>query len=133
MTYALDTNIISYILRRDKYIVRRVSKARWDGHKIVIPLMVYYEIKRGLTALDSHKRLAAFVDLCSEFEVINLNTRDMNTAAEIYAENRRAGRPIEDNDLIIAATCVTNGYTLVTNNIKHFQGIENLQLENWIK
>jgi tRNA(fMet)-specific endonuclease VapC len=35
--------------------------------------------------------------------------------------------------LLIAATALSGNYILVTDNIKHFQRITNLRLENWIK
>jgi len=39
---------------------------------------------------------------------------------------------IEDADLLIAVQCILNGYTLVTNNVKHFKDIDGLVIENWI-
>ena len=40
---------------------------------------------------------------------------------------------IDEFDLLIAATALSGNYILVTDNIKHFQRITNLRLENWIK
>jgi tRNA(fMet)-specific endonuclease VapC len=38
-----------------------------------------------------------------------------------------------DTDLFIVSIAISKGYTLVTNNEKHFARIENLKIENWIK
>jgi tRNA(fMet)-specific endonuclease VapC len=35
-------------------------------------------------------------------------------------------------DLLIGATALSHGYTIVTANIRHFQRIPNLQVENWL-
>jgi predicted nucleic acid-binding protein len=35
-------------------------------------------------------------------------------------------------DILVAAQAVTRGYTLVTNNVKHFEGIDGLVIENWV-
>jgi len=36
-------------------------------------------------------------------------------------------------DILIAAFCIINGYTLVTNNEKHFRDIEELDYTNWVE
>ena len=54
-------------------------------------------------------------------------------AAYIYAKLQKRGRLIEDADLLIAAYCIQNDYTLVTNNSKHFENIDTLQFVNWIE
>ena len=96
-----------------------------------MPLIVYYEARRGLLASNATNKMRVFNKLCARLNINSLTIADMNTAASIYAERKRRGAPINDADLLIAAQCVTNGYTLVTNNIKHFDGIQGLRLVNW--
>ena len=50
-----------------------------------------------------------------------------NTAYGIY----RNGQPFDDVDLMIAAFCITNDYTLVTNDTRHFEHINGLKFINW--
>jgi tRNA(fMet)-specific endonuclease VapC len=47
------------------------------------------------------------------------------------ARLRKIGEPIDNFDLLIGATAVHHGPTLVTNNTKHFQRIQGIQLEDW--
>ena len=133
MTYALDTNIISYILRGDKDVRQRWRQEENEGNRCVIPLMVYYEVRRGLKANGATVKMRSFEKICHELGIYDLTVSDMNTAANIYANRKRRGIPIDDADLLIAAQCVTNGYTLVTNNTTHFVGIDGLQLVNWVQ
>lgn len=133
MMYALDTNIISYILRGDKGVKQRWRREEDVGNRSVIPLMVYYEIQRGLIASGASVKMRSFENLCTVFGIYDLTKADMRTAAGIYADRKYRGMPIDDADLLIAAQCVTNGYTLVTNNIKHFERIDGLQLVNWVE
>jgi len=51
----------------------------------------------------------------------------------LRARLEQAGRPIADNDLLIAAQAVTLGYTIVTDNEKEFAQIEGLLRENWVR
>ena len=133
MTYALDTNILSYMLRNDRNVCERYLAESQDGHECIIPPVAYYEIKRGLLASNAVAKARDFDILCQEFEVGEMNTRAWDEAARLYALHRQKGAAIEDADLFIAAFCIINGYTLVTNNIKHFVGIDGLHLVNWVE
>jgi len=132
MIYALDTNIISYILNGNISLDAKLNTATKSGHKVIIPLMVYYEARRGLIANKATNKLSAFDKLYARLNVNSLTVSDMNTAAGIYAECKIKGTPIDDADLLIAAQCITNGYTLITNNVKHFKDISGLGIENWM-
>lgn len=46
--YALDSNIISFYLRGNVSVIENIEKAIIEDHKIVIPPIVYYKVKRGL-------------------------------------------------------------------------------------
>jgi predicted nucleic acid-binding protein len=41
------------------------------------------------------------------------------------------GTPLDDFDLVIAASALANNLILVTNNEKHFRRVEGLELDNW--
>jgi len=132
MIYALDTNIISYVLNGDAVIAGKLNAATQSNVEIIIPLMVYYESRRGLLANNATKKIQVFEKLCKQLSIIDLTAADMDTAATIYAERKRNGKPIDDGDLLIAAQCVTKNYTLITNNVKHFKDIDGLLFENWL-
>ena len=52
-------------------------------------------------------------------------------AAKLRAELEAKGTPIGPHDLLIAATVLANGATLVTRNVGEFGRVEGLALENW--
>ncbi len=56
-------------------------------------------------------------------------------AIPLYAKERarleRIGRRVDDFDLLIGATAIHHGLTLVTNNTKHFQRLNGIKLEDW--
>jgi len=131
MTYALDTNIISYILNKDAVLAAKLDNVIGSGNHVVIPLMAYYEIWRGLLAKNAPDKTRLFSSLCLELGIHDLTIADMYNAAKIYADRKRCGMSIEDADLLIAAQALTNGYTLVTHNIRHFENIDGLDVEDW--
>jgi tRNA(fMet)-specific endonuclease VapC len=51
---------------------------------------------------------------------------------EIRAHLERRGTPIGDSDLRIAATALVHNLIVVTGNVRHFQRVPNLVVENWL-
>ena len=133
MIYALDTNIISYILNGDRALAEKLDAITKSGGQVIMPLIVYYEARRGLLANNATNKLCKFDKLSARLEINSLTVADMKTAVEIYVNRKQRGIMIDDADLLIAAQCLTNKYTLVTNNTKHFEMINGLLIENWVR
>jgi predicted nucleic acid-binding protein len=130
-TYALDSNIISFFLKGNSIVLKNIEKAINDNHDIVITPITYYEVKRGLMLINAAKQLRKFEILCELFPVGEFNNNLLEESIKIYVQERKAKRNTEDADIFIAAFCLQNNYILVTDNVKHFQNITNLNLVNW--
>jgi len=131
--YALDSDTLSYLLKDDDNVYARYNEALDNGDYCVIPLIVYYEVKRGLKASGATRKMRSFERFCETLDIVDLGVSDMDVAADIYAVRKKAGRPMGDSDLLISATCIARGYTLVTNNTTHFDDVDGLQLVNWVE
>lgn len=60
------------------------------------------------------------------FQVLDIYAREK-------ARLRRKGTPIDDFDLLIGSTAVSYDMVMVSNNSKHFERIDGIQLEDWTK
>ena len=138
MIYALDTNIVSYILRREmKVDIRFEQEIINDGNSYVFPPVCVFEIKRWLADNPTREKR----DYAKAFEALyqtvrqetSMNADSWEKAAEIYVQLKQSGALIEEADIFIAAYCIVNNYTLVTNNTRHFSRIKNLNCVNWIE
>ena len=128
-TYALDTNIISYFLRKDKKVESHVRNVLQSGNgELIIPPLVYYEVRRGLLLKDARGQTAAFDGFCKRIPVGKITRPMLDEAARIYANLR--GK-VHDMDILIAAFCIVNDYILVTHNVKHFMDMSGLTVEDW--
>ena len=130
--YALDSNIISFYLMGNAVVIENIEKAISDGYNIVIPPIVYYEVKRGLMLINAVKQIKKFEILCELFPVGELGDYLLEEAIAIYIQERKAGRNTEDADIFIATFCIHNKYILVTDNVKHFNNIAGLHFINWV-
>lgn len=129
----LDTNIITAFLKGNAAVVERVAQYINVHERLTVSIISYYEILRGLKALGSKKKLQAFEKFVNDCEVEELGISVMDNAAEIYVKLKNEGKLVEDADILIAATAMNNGFAVVTDNVKHFNRIKGLEVENWLK
>lgn len=129
MSYALDTNTLSYYMRRQGGVVARVQ-AR-SPTEIVLPAMVVFEVNFGLRKAGRRQELDAFARMVQETRVLPFDAEAADHAARIRLELEAAGRPIGGPDLSIAATARRHGCTLVTHNTREFSRVPDLKLEDW--
>jgi len=132
MTYVLDTNIITAIMKGDDKVKKRTQKAKLEGEKILINGISYYEIKRGLLAKDATVQLKRFELLCREFGLVLLDTQYIfDRAAEIYANLQQRGELVGDADILIASLVIFRNFILVSDDTD-FNRIQELKIENWL-
>lgn len=131
--YTFDTNILSYYIRGNEEIKNRLTRELSGGNQFIINPITYYEISRGLLAINSPVKSKKFKELCQVFGILELSKRVLDIAAQNYAILRKKGELIEDADLFIAATCIVNDLILITNNRKHFSRIDGLKIESWVE
>lgn len=91
------------------------------------------ELKYGaFFSQQPEKHITEVEGLLKEIAVIPI-TSSIDLYAEEKARLRKAGTLIDDFDLLIGCTAIANGLTLVTNNTKHFNRLQNIRLEDWTK
>ena len=129
--FALDANIVSAYLKGNSHVINNIEQAVTSGDDILIAPIAYYEVRRGLQAIGSVNRMGKFEDLCRMFAVGRFDNGMLDIAADIYVELRAIGRITDDADIFIAAFCRRHGFTLVTNNIRHFEKIADLNVIDW--
>jgi len=130
MIYGLDSDTISYMLKDNKDVLQKFWKLIDEDNFYCIPPIVYYEVKRGLTEKKANKKLKEFSDLYNKSIKKEMATEIWEKAVEIWVRLKSQGRLIGDGDIFIAAFCIINDYTLITNNMKHYENIKELTIIN---
>ncbi len=121
---ALDTNRLTDLFRGDAEL------AAWLGtcEEVWIPLIVLGEIKAGFQGGSRKNQNDALLHLLLAKKSVRILLPDRDTAeqyARLFVQLRRAGTPVPDNDLWIAALVLQNNLTLITRD-KHFYCIPQL-------
>lgn len=128
--YLLDTNICISILK-DKYGIREkvldVSPKNCFISEITIAELFYGAAKS--------QRAEHFKDIdhiINMFKVLPVYP-SLRLYGKLKAELEQKGQRIDEFDLLIGATSITNNMTMVTSNTKHFERITGIHLENWME
>ncbi|MGB3205052.1 MAG: type II toxin-antitoxin system VapC family toxin [Crinalium sp.] len=129
----IDTNILSFFFRNHSLVVERFQAYLKEQDKINISIITYYEIVSGLKHRDAQKQLASFQEFVSYNTVLPVTTSSATISADIYANLRNKGTPIDDIDILIAGIAIANDLMIVTNNIRDFGKIEDLEIQDWSK
>ena len=131
LRYLLDTNIISDLSRRpDGRVATRIADVGEDS--ICTSIIVAAELRYGAAKSDS-KPLSERVELLlSALEILPLEPPADHRYGEIRHHLTRRGTPIGPNDLLIAAHALAADLTLVTANIREFERVPCLRVENWL-
>jgi tRNA(fMet)-specific endonuclease VapC len=130
MDYLPDTNIITAWLKLNENVMKNVEAVACDGNKIFISSISYYETKRGLLSTFATTKMERFERLLQKYDMIGIDNV-LDEASEIYANLKRRGELLPDADIFIA---IAKAYDLIlVTNDKHFERIEGLKQENWLK
>lgn len=127
----IDTNILSLFFRGHPQVVSRFQAYLAEHDAISLSMITYYEIVSGLKHRDAQKQLGQFLEFTSQNIILSLTREAADIAAELYADLRKKGQPIDDIDLLIAGIAMVNGLVMVTQNRKHFDRIAELEVEDW--
>jgi tRNA(fMet)-specific endonuclease VapC len=128
----LDTDTLSAILRRHPVARTKAQVYLQVYQQFTFSAMTRYELLRGLKVKQAVQQQAAFDHFCAANSIVPLTDAIIVQAAEVYANLYQRGAMIGDADILIAATALVEGYTVATNNMRHFGRIPGLAIDNWL-
>jgi tRNA(fMet)-specific endonuclease VapC len=128
----LDTNICIYIARnRPATVARRFARAAPGS--LAISVVTWGELCFGAAKSADPARARALLEaFAREVGVLELPNAAGRRYGDLRAVLQRAGTPIGNNDLWIAAHALALGVPLVSNNVREFERVPGLKLENWV-
>jgi len=130
MTFLLDTDTCVYWLRGRPTVQARFAAVSPEA--LGISVITLAELRYGADcSAQPEANHQAIDDFVSGVAVLAVDANIARVFGEIKAGLRRQGNLIEDFDLLLAATALAHGLTLVTNNAAHFERVSGLTLSNW--
>jgi tRNA(fMet)-specific endonuclease VapC len=129
--YLLDTDICIYVIRDRPPGLRQRFDELED--QLGISTITLGELRYG--AENSARRtqnLRTVEQFAGRLDVLPFSANAAAHYGQIRAALRRAGRPVGVHDMLIGAHARSEGLVLVTNNVREFERMPGLQVENWV-
>jgi tRNA(fMet)-specific endonuclease VapC len=131
LKFLLDTNIAIYVIKRKPISALQLFNTH-AGHMAISSITLAELLHGAEKSMEPAKALAVVEDFCSRLETLTYGPKAAQHYGSIRADLEKAGTPIGVNDLHIAAHARSEGLVLVTNNLREFERVPALQLENWV-
>ena len=131
LKYLLDTNIVIYVLKRRPIEVLKIFNT--NASRMAISSITLSELIYGAEkSLNIDKNLEAIDEFISHLDVLSYDAKASQHYGQIKASLEKRDEIIGENDIHIAAHAISQGLILVTNNLREFQRVPHLALENWV-
>jgi len=129
--YMLDTDIASYIMNgKSPALLRKLQTVPTSA--VCISAITQSEIMYGVEISPRQQKDRAVLDFfLQHIQVLDYHVDAAADYGNIRAALKALGAPIGPNDTLIAAHARWLGLTLVTNNIREFNRVPGLRIENW--
>ncbi len=132
MKYLLDTNICIYTIRRQSESVVRKLQAL-DPLDVGISVVTVAELEFGVAKSQfPEKNRSALEMFLLPFIICPFREADAKVYGSLRNNLQKNGTPIGSMDMLIAAQAISLNCILVTNNVREFSRIKDLQIENWV-
>jgi tRNA(fMet)-specific endonuclease VapC len=131
MKFLLDSNICIHFLRGKYDIIEKLNEVGIDN--CAISEITLAELVFGAEKSDNpkknHKLIEKFIGQLSILPIFDA----IHTYGKEKARLQSEGKMISDFDLLIGCTSIENDLIMVTENIKEFDRIKGIRIENWVK
>lgn len=129
MRYLVDTDWVIHYMNGMRRVIDRVEALASDG--LGLSIVSLAELHEGLvTSRDRRADEQRLGDLLIGVTVVGLDEETCRIFGRERSRLRAEGNLIGDLDLLIGATALRHGLTVLTNNRRHFGRIEGLAVES---
>ncbi len=128
----LDTNIAIYVIKRRP--IEMLKTFNQHAGQLCISSITLAELLHGVEkSRFVEQNLKNVENFISRLEVLEYGYKAASHYGDIRADLERKGTSIGVNDLHIAGHARSEGLIIVTNNVREFERVPGLRLENWVK
>ena len=129
MSHLIDTDVIIDNLRGDTAATEWLHRHR--GNQLAVSILTVGELYKGAYRHpDRDAQLGALASYLGRFAILGLTDAIMHRYGLEYAALRARGQLIDDIDLPIAASALTHDLRLVTRNLRHFDRVPRLVIDD---
>jgi len=130
MKFLLDTDTCIYALKHNQAVLNRLLAH--SREEIAVSVITEAELRTGAAKSTSvAKTLRLIENFLRPLALVEFNSSDAASYAQVRSRLERAGTPIGPLDTLIAAQAVARKLVIVSNNESEFGRVAGLRVENW--
>ncbi len=132
--YLLDTTALSELIKRHPHPGFMLRLHQQPARTLFTSTICVMELRYGASLRADHQTFWRRIEqeILAHVEMIEFGEREAWIAGDVLAHLKRTGKPVGLEDVLIGATARAYGYTVVTRNVKHFQGLPEVKVEDWL-
>ena len=131
--YLLDTDTCIYLIKKQSPEIIE----RFKSHKIsavAVSIISYFELQYGVqNSTNVRQNKTALNQFVNSIHLIGMDQHAADSSAVIRADLKKKGTSIGPYDTLIAGIALSQNLILVSNNLRGFERVEGLSIENWLE
>lgn len=128
MKYLIDTDWIINHLKGESKVVKKLEELAPEG--VAISMISLAELYEGVYYSRDPAKSQELLDefLAPDLKILNVDEEICKVFGKERGRLRQQRKMISDFDLLIASTCLYHKLTLLTNNRKHYEVVDRLNI-----
>ncbi|QLF94891.1 tRNA(fMet)-specific endonuclease VapC [Pseudomonas sp. ABC1] len=131
LKFMLDTNICIFTIKNRPEQVRETFK-RHSGQLSISTITLMELIYGAEKSSNPERNLADVEGFAARLDVLPYDSQAATHSGQLRSELARVGKPIGPYDQMIAGHARSQGLILVTNNLREFERVPGLRVEDWV-
>ena len=127
-----DTSFLIDLMVGDKAAVERAREIEAKGTSLIISAPTVFELHVGISlSRKAEEGKARVLVVLESLPFLPLDVESSKAGGRIYVEKKRVGSMVDPEDAMVAGIARVHGEKVLTRNLKHFQGIEGVNVESY--
>jgi len=127
-----DTSFLIDLMVGDKAAVEKAREIEAKGTPLIVSAPTVFELYVGIfLSRKAEEGKARVLVVLESLPFLPLDVESSKAGGRIYGEKKRMGSMVDPEDAMVAGIARVHGEKLLTRNLKHFQGIEGVNVESY--
>ena len=127
-----DTSFLIDVMVGDEAAIDKAKEIEAKGMPLVVSAPTIFELYVGLSLSSKVKEeKARILSVIESLPFLALDAKSSKEGGLIYGDKKRMGSTIDPEDAMVAGIARVHGEKVLTRNVKHFQGIEGVEVESY--
>jgi predicted nucleic acid-binding protein len=127
-----DTSFLIDLMVGDKAAVEKAREIEAKGTPLIVSAPTVFELYVGISlSRKAEEGKARILVVLESLPFLPLDVESSKAGGRIYGEKKRMGSTVDPEDAMVAGIARVHGEKVLTRDLKHFQGIEGVNVESY--